>query len=279
MGTRAAALCALALVAACGGGDGGGGIGPAPDDLEVVLVSGDQQFALAGQVLPDPLQVAVRHRSDGQPAEGVRVRFDLIEGAGAAVEPASVLSDAAGLAEARLTLGQALGTYRVLARVDGAETGLELEAFAVLPPEADSLPVTQAVAGQTLVITGRNFSPIPRHNVVLFSGVRGRVTAASETELTVEVPPCLPRRTVSVQVLLGGEGSVAGTLSVFTDPGAEVALPIGGDTVVDAREGFACLRLGPGDYLVTVTTAGTVGGGRYDYELRGLAGLAAFPRR
>src|SRR5690606_38128515 len=52
--------------------------------------------------------------------------------------------------------------------------------------------------GSSVTITGNNFSEVPAENIVMFGGVRGTVTAATETSLTVTVPAGASLARVSV---------------------------------------------------------------------------------
>lgn len=56
-------------------------------------------------------------------------------------------------------------------------------------PVITSLSNTAAAAKSLITIQGTGFSSTPANNTVWFGGVKGTVTAASTTELTVRVPP------------------------------------------------------------------------------------------
>ncbi|HVO11802.1 MAG TPA: IPT/TIG domain-containing protein [Vicinamibacteria bacterium] len=97
------------------------------------------------------------------------------------------------------------------------------------PPELLSIAPTQAQVGQTLTLSGRNFARTPAGNTVLFGAARGAVSAASGTELKVEVPPGA-KSTVPVVVETGGGRSrpLTVTVEALAKPTAldpEVALP------------------------------------------------------
>lgn len=66
-----------------------------------------------------------------------------------------------------------------------------------------------AVTGETITLTGENFSPIAKNNVVTFGGRKGTVLASSSSELLVTVPlqdkGCYPSRSVEIKVYIIGE--------------------------------------------------------------------------
>lgn len=136
-----AAVVMLSFIG-CSGGDltlpGPGQSGPEPVALEVV--SGDGQQAEAGTVLDDPLTVQVLDESS-QPVPDVRVQFSFLgDLSGAAVDPASILTDEEGRAAAIVHLGEVPGEQVIVAAV--ADTELpdlraQFSATAVLPGGED----------------------------------------------------------------------------------------------------------------------------------------------
>lgn len=264
---------ALFLTLSCGGGDDP--LAVPPSEIEIVLQSGDGQFAPAGRTLPEPLTVAVVGRTSRIAVPNVTVVFSVTDGPGGTLTPARVVTGALGTATTEFTLGGGLGASRVFAEVEGdAAPGVEFQVFAALPPVLDELPSGVVRAGDTIALGGMNFSPIARHNIVLFSGMRGEVLASSDTSLTVRVPECLPTRRVDVGVWLAGEGGAPLPLEV-TETGAALALAPGEDVVLDDPEALSCLRLASGEaseYLVVAQSTGRVGGALHRYRLRGLTG-------
>jgi chitodextrinase len=135
------------LVTACGGGElllpgDGGPEGPAPATIEVV--TGNGQTAEVGDPLPAPLVVLVTD-AEGNPIEGATVEFELTSaGTGAAIQPSTTrLTDASGLAEVQVVLGDKVGlqtgearvatttlttSFTAIARTDGSDNR---------PPRAD----------------------------------------------------------------------------------------------------------------------------------------------
>ena len=243
---------------------------PPTTDLELVAVSGGGQFGPAGQLLIDPLMVAVQGSGDGRPAADVTVDWTVTEGSGAVLGPATSSSDSTGLTTTVFRLGAALGRYRVQARLrDQPERFVEFEAWAVLPPALTSLSSAEAEAGQVITLEGDNFSSIAPHNIVLFSGIRGSVVAAQPTQLSVEVPPCLPSRSVEVSVRLGGEASGELPLAVEA-AGDGLDFDVGADTTVVIGEAPSCVRLAAGNWLAVPQSVSSIGAARFDYRLTGL---------
>src|SRR6266540_4356323 len=99
---------ALATVQ-CGGD--GGGTGPSPNSIAVS--AGDAQVAPAGTALPESLAVIVKDQS-GAVLPGVNVTFAVTSGGGT-VSPGSRVTNAAGIAKTRRTLGPNAGTQIVTA--------------------------------------------------------------------------------------------------------------------------------------------------------------------
>jgi hypothetical protein len=108
--------------------------GPEPVALQVV--SGDGQQAEAGTVLDDPLTVRVLDESS-QPVPDVRVQFSFAgDLSGAAIDPASILTDGEGRAAAIVRLGELPGEQVIVAAVANTELPdlrAQFSATAVLP--------------------------------------------------------------------------------------------------------------------------------------------------
>ncbi len=242
--------------------------------VEVVVASGDAQFGTTGQLLATPLRVVVRTVSSRSPKEGVSVQWEIEQGNADLDGVTTTVTDSTGSTEIRVRLGSTPGEITVRATVvvqQGATTTFRL--FTVDRPELDQLTPTAAPAGGTITLTGSNFSPVPEQNVVLFSGIRGRVLSASQTVLTVEVPPCLPARDVAVSVQLGVVGSGSRPLTV-TGGGVLTTLQVGEVVDVSDDDGFPCFGL-PGGvgvrYLAIVYSASAVGAATHPYQLTGLS--------
>ncbi len=78
----------------------------------VEVLSGEEQWALAGRQLPDPVSVGLVDDA-GQPIWGATVRFDPEAGSGRA-DPAATITDSLGLASAVWTLGPEVGAQRLV---------------------------------------------------------------------------------------------------------------------------------------------------------------------
>jgi plastocyanin len=109
---------ALLLVYCGGGGDGGGGTPPSTTTIaKTSSNSGDGQNATVGQPLASPLQVLVT--KDGAPEAGTTVTWSVASGGGT-VDPASVVTDADGIASTGWTLGNTAGSQSARAALTGA---------------------------------------------------------------------------------------------------------------------------------------------------------------
>ncbi len=260
------------IVAACGGDT----TEPAPRRVTIVAGAGDAQFGSPGQPLADPLAALVVDASSGRAVENAVVRWRVVSGAGASLSPGSSSTDGRGVATTSLRLGPDLGTVRVEADVDGRTGGVAtFEARAVRTPVLASIAPLPVVAGATVTLTGQEFSTRAEDNLVLFGGRRGRVTAASATQLTVQVPTCLPERTLAIQVRLGavaGNTLAAAIRSTLPSP---ISIQRGGLRLLESADDLACLTLPPeagSSYLLLALNAASAQGLAMPWELTGLAG-------
>lgn len=122
------------------------------------MVSGDQQRAFLGQVLPVPIVVRAEG-AGGELLAGVLVQFTVTSGDGV-VEAASGTTDASGMATAVWTLGHAVaGTQTVSATLAGGGT---------TPPATFRAQALAPSEGDVVVVRGAGGS---RTGVVLFSGI------------------------------------------------------------------------------------------------------------
>jgi hypothetical protein len=241
--------------------------------LEVVVASGDSQYGTAGQALGLPLQVVVRTLAGKIPQPDATIAWEVTQGDASFVGTATSVTDSTGSAEIGVRFGSNTGEVVVAATVQTANRpSTTFELFLVDQPVLIAIEPGTASPGGTITLTGENFSPTPEENVVLFSGIRGRVTSASTTELTVEVPLCLPARVVSVSVQLGVVTSAS--LSVTVGSGGDLEnLQVGDVLDVDDDGGLTCLGL-PGsgaEYLALVYSASTVGAATHPYQLSGVS--------
>ena len=123
------ALAPLLAAGACGGGDLvlPGESTPA----HITIVEGNEQTGSVGTVLGQQIVVKVTDAQDRAVA-GQTVEFEIVEGGtGAAVAPATVVTDNAGLAAAAWTLGGTLGAQTLDASVVGEPLTTRFSATAV----------------------------------------------------------------------------------------------------------------------------------------------------
>jgi len=251
---------------------------PTLPEVETVVAGGDAQYGTAGQLLETPLHAVVRSTASGEGQAAVTVLWSVEDGDATLAGSAATVTDSTGSTYARLRLGAAPGEVRVRVTVQKQRSAwAEFHAFLVEAPRLSSLSATSANAGDTITLSGSNFSPIADQDVALFSGIRGRVVTATTTELHVEVPPCLPARTVEVTVRLGAVASQGIALAVAK--GGDVTnLDVAGSLDVDDPTGLSCVQLsgaGGARYLVVALSASTVGAAEYGYTLTGLASPTA----
>jgi plastocyanin len=114
-GIPTAMLSSLALAGgllSLGCGDSGG----TPPGANVAKVSGDEQVAIVGQALTDPLVVQVT--SDGAPSAGTTVTWSTTS-PGGALDPSSSVTDANGMASTGWALGTVSGRQSTTATLSG----------------------------------------------------------------------------------------------------------------------------------------------------------------
>ena len=245
-------------------------------DLELIIASGDGQFGPVGTRLGNSLRVIVRSADSGSPQGAIPVLWSIAQGDATLIGPATSVSDSTGFAEVGVLLGNTPGSVVISASAveHPSSAAVTFEAFAVLSPILSQITPTSASVGSTVTLSGSNFSSEAAiENVVLFSGVRGRVTASSSTSLSVEVPGCLPAREVQVRVQLG---TVSSQLRAFTVTGGGQLTTLQVGEVLDFgdNDGFTCHTLpgGPGvEYLTVVYSGSTVATAEHPFELTALS--------
>ena len=166
----------------CGGG-GGGGTGPTPNTIAVS--AGNNQVGAAGTALAESLAVIVRDQG-GAPLAGVNVSFSVTAGGGS-VSPASRVTDVAGIAKTRRTLGPNAGTQTANA-VAGSLAPVQFSAVsqingAVNIANSTTDPLTDtvgAIKAESLVVlvTDQNATPV-QGVAVAWASTGGSVSAAS----------------------------------------------------------------------------------------------------
>jgi hypothetical protein len=230
----------VVVVAACGEGPMGSG-----PQASVAVQSGDEQFGSPSTELVDPLQVVVVDPVDELPLEEITVTWTVASGNGAVVTPTSQ-TDENGVATATLRLGSGIGEYVVEARVQnivGQPARFRSRAVNTPVISTDGTPPFANV-GDTITITGQNFSPQADDNFVMFGGFRGKVVSSTTTQLRAVIPACVPARVVPVTASLGAVTSTpvnmelrgGGTITSLQLARGEVR------TISDPAE-LGCIRL------------------------------------
>jgi hypothetical protein len=142
----------------------------------------------------------------------------------------------------------------------------------VATPQITAVEPAAITTGGTVIVRGSNFSPIADHNAVLFDGVRGAIQSASETELRVTVPQCLPNRTVAVTVALGFAVSASQQVQATGTGGTTLTLAPGGSATFADPAALSCIRLpggiGNAVYLLTVHNVASTHAPPVRFELR-----------
>lgn len=253
------ALCAVLL--ACGRDS----TGPAEPTGSLSVRSGDDQYALPGTDLDDPLEVVVNRAGTIDPIDDVEVLWRVTSGDGAMLRSTSSRTDARGVASMELRVGDANGTYVVEASTRSMSgEPARFEAIAVNQPAVSSVTPATAAAGESIVITGQNFGAGAS---VVIDGLRARVTSASATELRAVVPPCAATAQAELVVALGRIASSPVTLATTAEPRAPLDLAIGEARTLAADE-LACVALpGSEGFYVAVQNSARTWGPVLRYEL------------
>jgi hypothetical protein len=244
--------------------------------VELFAAAGDGQFGLANGALADELRVIAIDPRNGRGVADVEIEWRVVEGAGASLSPATSSTDEDGVASTDVSLGSANGIYRVEARTRSMiGPAAAFFAAAVLAPQIQGVQPATATAGESVTITGTNFSANAAENTVLFGGLRGNVTGASTTSLTVTVPACVPTRTLALRVALGAVMSAPTSFPAVASTGTPLQFSRGqARTFTDASE-LSCLRLTSESgiaFLVIPQNAAQEPGLAMPFELRGIEG-------
>jgi hypothetical protein len=246
--------------------------------LEIVVAAGDEQFGTVGQTLGTPLRAVVRMEVTQEPQEGVVVSWTVESGGATLLTSATATTDETGSVEASIRLGSVPADVTVRASIvnqSGSSTTFTLHT--VDPPLLTAVSPTSVTAGDTVTLTGANFSPVAGQNVVLFSGMRGSVVEASDAQLRVLVPTCLPARDVEVSTQLGVIASGTQPLTV-TGGGALTSLAVGELLDVADPAGLTCYALeGGAQYLALAYSASSVGAARHPFQLTALSSSGPLP--
>lgn len=265
---------AALLLAVAGCGDG---TGPDTRGYRIAATAGDGQYGEVGQFLPDPLEVTVT--DGGEPVAGLAIRWEAA-GSGASLTVSSATTDSAGVARARLRLGQDTGSYGVRASFAGlAGEPASFTARAILRPVVTGVSPAQAAAGDTVTIDGEHLGTDAAATVVLFDGFRGTVVEASGTRVRATVPRCVPTRTADVTVRIGAVESAPVALDVTGDDAPPIDLAVGEVLALADPDDLACVRLPGGQFdvafLAVQQNASPLAGRKLPFQLVGVTGRAA----
>lgn len=269
LAVRTSTLLAMGGLSACGATE------VLVPPASMVIASGDGQYGTVDSELTESLHVVITSVRTGLPIRGANVVWEVESGSAAFTTIATIPTDSTGSARVGVRLGTT-GVVMVRASLETQPSASVVFTLNTVDrPVLSSVTPGAAEPGGTVVLTGVNFSPMPDQNVVLFSGIRGVVTAASSTSLSVTVPTCLPEREVDITTQLGVVASGSRPLAVAAG-GEVVTLDLG--EVLDASdpESLACLTVaGSASYLAIVQSTGSLGAATYPWTL---TSLAADPR-
>jgi hypothetical protein len=264
------AVILTAVVAGCSKDS----MGTGESSFTVTVLTGSGQFGNANGTLQEPLRVVVVDAGNKRPADGVTVRWSVVNGSGAQLTPTTSTTGTDGIASTTARLGPSLSSYTFQATTDNI-TGVpaRFEARAVLTPAISAVTPLSTNGGDTITITGTNFSTVVSENTVLFSGFRGTVASATATQLRVVVPRCLPSRTAVVQALLGAVGSNTQSITVNGANLPALRLTRGQSILFTDANDLQCQRLdsqsGLG-FLLVAQNASDVSATETFFELIGL---------
>ena len=100
-----------------------------------IRIAGERQEVASGGTAKNPLEVTV-YGPDGRPAAGIPVHFTVVSApessSKATCSPKQALTDAAGMASSRITVGESTGVYRALIEVahpKGSMRGIEVPLY------------------------------------------------------------------------------------------------------------------------------------------------------
>ena len=154
--------------------------GSADVPTKIALQSGDNQTAIGGQDLPNPLAVKVTDAHDN-PVENVSVSWTAPIGSGTVSSPTSA-TNAQGIAQVTRTLGLTPGSYTTTADVPGLSgTPITFTSTATVGPAAKIVVTTQPGA---TAANGSTLSPQP---VVQVQDVAGNNVGPAGRTITADL--------------------------------------------------------------------------------------------
>ena len=217
---------------------------PYPGTLEIDVASGNEQYALPGAFMHDPLRVVVMHEGTKAPAAGVQVTWQSVDRPGAQLVPDKQMTGPDGVSTIRVQLGPDTGTYTLEATFKGLRgAAARFTLRATYAPEISDISPMEVEPGQTVTIRGARFSERTRENVVYFAGLRAEVTYSTTSELRVVVPRCMTTRRASVRVALGSLSSDSVEVNVRGSSEDVAALGVGESLHFIGGSPATCVRL------------------------------------
>ncbi|MBB4637390.1 IPT/TIG domain-containing protein [Longimicrobium terrae] len=179
--------------------------------------------------------------------------------AGAALGPDGILAPGEVSAARRwvftLSGGVTSFTFQAYVRTETPEADIRTVA-----PQVSEVSASTLVPGDTITLTGENFSSAPAGNTVRIGGAAAPVTGASATQLSVIVP-CISSGTVGIDVQAGGLRGVAVARPLRV---TQRALEVGESVVISDYARVGCNELTPTGrqtrYTVAVFSNSTVPG-------------------
>jgi hypothetical protein len=265
---------------------GYGEMNPAAD---LQLVSGDEQYAAVGQMLPQPLVVRVTDTC-GNPVSGVAVRFWLESGPsgvqGYQFSDPVAYTDGEGMASTTFGFGLQVGLYRIAALVSGAEgSPVRFTATATGGSPATvrlgAYPTAVEVGGETArlvaVVTDAHANPAPDGTVVTFetdygsfAGSTSLVTSTLAGEAVAMLASSTTVTTATVQAYVVGDSDttriqfVPGPPAAITGSADPPSVLVGGETTTLAVEVIDRFgnTVSNGTPVTFETDLGSFGGGK-----------------
>lgn len=184
---------------------GDGGPPPDPQPNRLVMISGNDQTAPTGSILPNAFVVEARN-GEGQPLSGIEVTFAVTAGGGSLSNSQPRTTGADGRASTTLTLGNSAGNNRVTATASGFtgspqtfnSTGTSNEPNT---PTISSFSPASGPVGTAVTINGANFTDA---SVVEFNGTAAdNPDVQTSSRIVADVP----------------SGATTGKITVTTDAG------------------------------------------------------------
>jgi hypothetical protein len=191
------------------------------------VASGDGQTGRPGRKLAQDFVVAIAP-PDGKALGGVTVFWEVIEGGGTLRSPTS-LTDAAGLARNRLTLGPEVGTNRVVASIPGggqvvftAQAVAPAGQLRIISGNSQTLPTNDPSAPLVVEVVDANGVPLDGVRV-RWTGLDRQLgstsTPGAEVADEVTLTNAQGRTSTTARVLLPGAARVeARTIDAITTP-------------------------------------------------------------